>query len=835
MNLRDINISSKLSLMILSTVIGILAVTAFSLHSFKEQLYTDRKAKVQHQVEVVHQILNSYLNLALRGTLSQSSAQKLAISEIEKLRYGQFGYFWFTDLNNRYVMHPFKKDLIGTDLALFEDRHGKRLFAEMTQVAQTQGGGFVSYWWEKPGEENPRPKISYVKIFIPWNWTVGSGVYADDIETIYYRQVTIVGSALLATILIILAFYRVIARSISKPLAENTNNMRLLAKGHLDIDIPKDSANNEIGDLQRATACFQEKLLARQKDEEALNKLSAAVEQNPTSIIITNKEGVIEYVNPKFEEISGYHSEEVIGKNPRILNSGSTSHNQYKQLWKTISAGITWRGEFRNKRKDGTLYWEQASIFPIFSKIGDITHFIAIKEDINERKAVENKLFQRANYDILTGLPNRELAKDRLSQATKRARRNDSAIALIFIDLDNFKIINDTMGHEAGDSLLVEMADRLRQCIREEDTVARLGGDEFLVILPDIKNSLSAETISLKIIESASRPLMVNGNELIITTSVGISIFPDNADNSEDLLKNADAAMYKAKEAGGNTFRFFIQDMSIEALRRLNTESQLRQALKQHEFSLVYQPIVDIVTGKIIKTEALLRWENPSLGQISPDDFIPIAEDSGLIIPIGDWVLKEACRQVSEWNQQFNSNISIAVNTAYPQFRTGNFIESVSRTLHETKLPPELLEIEITERVIMHESKHIDDTMAQIRNLGVKLAIDDYGTGYSSITYLKRFPFTALKIDKSFVQAALERPEDATLVTAIVQLAHNLGLAITAEGVETEEQLDYLAAEGCQQAQGYLISRPLCPEAFEEYLKMHSSTKPLDTTYGQAV
>jgi len=817
--------------MILSTVVGILAVTAFSLLAFKDQLYKDRKDTVRQQVELAHQTLSSYMSLALNGTLSQKAAKKLAASEIEKLRYGDDNYFWITDLQSKFVMHPFRKDLEGRDLSTIEDRKGKKLFAEMTRVTQDHGGGFVSYWWEKPGKTDPQPKISYVKIFIPWNWTIGSGVYVDDIEAIYHRHVFIVGSALLATLLIILLFDRLIARSISRPLAENTNNMRLLAKGNLSIKVPESLANNEIGDLQRATAYFQAKLIARKKDEETLSKLSAAVEQSPTSIIITNQKGIIEYVNPKFEEISGYRSDEVIGKNPRILSSGTTSHSQYKQLWKTITSGNTWHGEFHNIRKDGSFFWEQAAISPIYSKAGELTHFIAIKEDINARKEVEHRLFQQANYDRLTGLPNRELAKDRLSQATKRARRNDSTIALIFIDLDNLKIINDTMGHAAGDALLIEMASRLNNCIREEDTVAHIGGDEFLVILTDIKNSLSAEAISLKIIDSASRPLLVNGNEIIITTSVGIAIFPDNADSSEDLLKNAGAAMYEAKEAGGNTFRFFIEEMSIEALRRLNTESQLRHALRHHEFTLAYQPIIDIQTGNIIKAEALIRWNNPTLGQISPDRFLPIAEDTGLIIPIGDWVLREACQQMSTWNQQFKLDMTIAVNTAYPQFRTGEFTESISRTLRDSGLPAELLEIEITERAIMHESKPIDNTMREIRALGVKLAIDDYGTGYSSITYLKRFPFTNLKIDKSFVQAALESPADARLVTAIAQLAHNLDLSITAEGVETEEQLTYLANEGCEQAQGYLISRPLPPEQFQEFLEEHTRVKRFDSSH----
>ncbi len=821
---RDLKICTKLTLIVLSAVIGLLSVTAFSLYEFKNHLYQGRQAKVQHQVDVVHQMLNHYRNLAVNGTVTTTIARQMAIDEIKALRYGEQNYFWLTNLTNKLVMHPFRQDLEGRDLSHFEDVRGKTPFSEMRTIATKQGSGFVSYWWEKPGTDINQQKISYVKLFIPWSWIIGSGVYVDDLEAIFQRHALIVGSALATILLCIVAFYRIIANSISKPLAEVTGNMLALSSGNLNVTVPQHFTHNEIGELQRATAHFQKKLLARQRDEQTLAKLSAAVEQNPTSIVITNSEGVIEYVNPKFEEISGFSASEVIGKTPRILNSGTTSRRQYKQLWKTLLAGRTWRGEFHNRHKNGSLYWEQAAISPIYSNQGHITHYLAIKEDINDRKEAEHKLFHQANNDRLTGLPNRELAKDRLSQARKRAQRTNRSVGLMFIDLDNFKIINDTLGHAAGDTLLIEMANRFKSCVREGDTVARLGGDEFLIILPDLKNTLAAESISLKIIESTAQPFVVNDREFFTTTSVGIAVFPDNADNSEDLLKSADAAMYKAKEAGGNTFRFFVEDMNTEALRRLETESQLRHALEHHEFSLVYQPIIDIDTGAIVKAEALIRWQNPSLGQISPDSFIPIAEDTGLINPIGEWVLREACQQMAAWNRALGKQMTIAVNTAYPQFRTGTFFETIKSILTLSTLPPEQLEIEITERVIMHESTQLDETVAQIRRLGVKLAIDDYGSGYSSITYLKRFPFTALKIDKSFVQAALERQEDATLVSTIAQLSSNLGLSTTAEGVETEEQLAYLAKEGCQQAQGYLISRPLPPAQFLALLESTETT-----------
>ena len=822
MTLRNLDISSKLTLMVLCAIASVLAVTAFSQHKFRDQLYEERKAKVQHQVEVVHQSLDHYLGLMTRGILSEKTAQKLAINELRTLRYGNQDYFWINDLDSNLVMHPFRHDLEGRNMAAFKDKKGKQLFSEMIQVARSKGSGFVSYWWEKPGSDIPQPKISFVKLYIPWNWVIGSGVYTGDIEAKFNRHLTIIIAALIVVLSLVAIFYVIIAKSISTPLSETAQNMRALAHGVLNIEKPEKFDNNEIGDLQRATIYFQEKLVERRKDEAALIKLSAAVEQSPTSIIITDTDGNIEYVNPKFEKISGYSFEEVKGKNPSLLNSGITAHDRYKQLWKTISSGGTWRGEFQNRRKDGTLFWESAAISPIFSNGGEITHYLAIKEDINDKKEAEHKLFYQANYDQLTGLPNRELAKDRLSQAIKRARRNKTTVALMFIDLDNFKRVNDTLGHATGDQLLEEMAKRLLSCVREEDTIARFGGDEFVVILPDLKNTLSAETISLKIIESASRPLMINGKEIITTTSVGIAVYPDNAESTEDLAKNAGSAMYKAKEAGGNAFYFFVEDMSIEALRQLDTETYLRHALENQEMSLAYQPIIDIQSGEIVKAEALLRWSNQSLGPIGPDEFIPIAEETGLIIPIGEWLLQQACEQMQRWNQRFSNTITVAVNSAYPQFRTEDFDRTVQRILRQSGLPAELLEIEITERVIMHESHRIDQTLQKIRNMGIKLAIDDYGTGYSSITYLRRFPLTSLKIDKSFVQAALNSPEEAILTSTIIKMAHNLGLTVTAEGVETEAQLNYLDNERCERAQGYLISKPLSAGEFEKLLETRS-------------
>lgn len=558
--------------------------------------------------------------------------------------------------------------------------------------------------------------------------------------------------------------------------------------------------------------------------EEELRKLSQAVEQSPVSVVITDVHGAIEYVNPKFVELTGFSPAEVIGKRPNILKSGYTSPETYRDLWSTITAGREWRGELSNRKKNGELFWEYASISPIRGLNGTVTHFLAVKEDITMRKMYEEQLVRQAQYDQLTGLPNRLLALDRLSQVLYRARQSSGVVALMFVDLDNFKNINDTLGHAAGDQLLVDAAARLRRCVRTSDTIARLGGDEFLIVLPDLSAVADSEIIGHKILDMFSRPFRLNGQEFFITASVGVAFYPSDGDDPHILLRNADAALYRAKEQGRHTYRFFTSEMNQQALERLNLESHLRYAQARGELKLHMQSIVDLHSGQLVGAEALLRWRSYELGNVPPDRFIPLAEDTGLIIPIGEWVLETACQQATRWQMPHNAPLRVSVNVSPLQFQETNLVATVSRILEKTRLPPDCLELEITERSLLDDSPAINAMLQQLIEMGVCLAVDDFGTGYSALTYLKRFPLHALKIDRSFVRDVTTDPGDAALVSAIVVMAHSLGLKVIGEGVETEEQVGFLRAQRCDMAQGFYFSKPIPQHAFERLINAQRIT-----------
>ncbi|MCG8509870.1 MAG: EAL domain-containing protein, partial [Rhodospirillales bacterium] len=549
---------------------------------------------------------------------------------------------------------------------------------------------------------------------------------------------------------------------------------------------------------------------------ENLKKLSTAVEQSPATVIITDVDGLIEYVNPKFVEVTGYRPEEVLGKNPKFLKSGRTKPEQYQELWKAITQGEEWRGEFQNRRKDGSIFWEFASISPIKASDGSVTHYLAVKEDITLRKEYEQRLVRQANFDEVTGLPNRFLAFDRLSQAFVRARRGNSKVALLFIDLDRFKRVNDTLGHPAGDVALRSAGRRISACLRAEDTVSRFGGDEFVVILAGVGSAHDARNVAEKIQHAFTQAIEIEETEVFISPSIGISLWPDDGDDPETLVRNADTALLRAKAAGRNTYSFFTQEMDERIRTQTLIENQLRPALDQNEFYLNFQPIVDIADSNIVRAEALLRWNNPKLGFVSPADFIPIAEEIGLIVPIGDWVMRTACQEAASWRSRDLHPFTLSVNVSTRQFRGTSLVEGVGKALRDSGFSPERLEIEITESLLMGDIPEVTRSLGKLKDLGVKLSVDDFGTGYSSLSYLRRFPVDIIKIDRSFVMEVLTDPDNATLVETIVNMAHSLKLQVIAEGVETEEQLAFLRGLGCDFAQGFLFSRPLSADDFRK-------------------
>lgn len=585
-----------------------------------------------------------------------------------------------------------------------------------------------------------------------------------------------------------------------------------LASGQLDTRIAEVSKAQELARVEQGINLMAIELERREAE---LRRLSMAVEQSPECIVITDTEARIEYVNEAFLRTTGYTREEAIGQNPRILNRGETPREVHADLWQTLVRGEVWRGEFQNTRKDGTTYVELATIAPIKQPDGRVTHYVAVKEDITLRKRAEERLHQLAYYDALTGLANRSLLRDRLKHAVLASARSRCFGMLLLVDIDRFKLLNDTQGHEAGDDLLRDTAERLRQAVRVEDTVARQGDDDFAVLIEDIGEDQEAaithaELIANKINADLSQPYHLGGRSEVhyATQSIGITLFCGNDTPIDGLLKQAEVALYQAKEDGRDVIRFFNPAMQAVVDARATMELMLRDALASGGFQLYYQPQVD-QTGQVVGAEALIRWIGLDGKMVSPAEFIPLAEETGLIVPIGQWVINTACAQLRVWQDDAaRRHLTIAVNVSAKQFRQANFIEQLGASLVHHGIDASCLKLELTESVILGD---IDETilrMQQIRGMGIRFALDDFGTGYSSLSYLRRLPIDQLKIDQSFVRDMMSDASSRTIVRAILAMSESLGIEAIAEGVETAAQRDLLVEQGCLLFQGYLFGRP---------------------------
>ncbi|MBF0219898.1 MAG: EAL domain-containing protein [Gammaproteobacteria bacterium] len=678
--------------------------------------------------------------------------------------------------------------------------------------------------------------------------------------------------------------------------------------------------------------------------EKSLYRMEKALHQSPVSVVITDPSGNIEYVNPKFEQISGYQFSEVVGKNPRILKSGETSREGYRLLWQTICAGQAWHGEFHNRRRDGKLYWESASISPVFNDRGEITHFIGIKEDITERKRIESSLriystvfdvltegivitdsmaviksvnpayeaicgyaqgellgqstalfrtgehdrafYQamwqslsddghwsgevinrrkngaiypawlsitrinndgnsdfayvaimtdltqrkeveeqlryRDNYDQITGLPNRTLLQDRLEHGIAVVHREKNRLALLFVDLDRFKGVNDTYGHSCGDALLQQVAKRLQGCVREGDTVSRFGSDEFMVLLEALDDVEDAVVVAKKVLGVLSQPFNLEGNELFIGASIGIALYPDDAVGAESLISNADIAMSQAKSDGRNRYHFFTEEMHRQVGRRMELENDLRRAVINGELELHYQPVIHCASGEVHGVEALLRWNHPELGMVPPGIFVPLAEESDIIGTISVWVLQQACEQGNLWRADPTlPPLDIAVNLSCAQFEHGCGVGMIDSIINNSGYPTDRLTLEVTESLFIADKVQGAKIFTDLKALGVRLSIDDFGTGYSSLSYLKHFPVDVLKIDRSFIGQLAKGETDEELVRAIVVMSKSLGLAQVAEGVETQDQYHLLREIGCDYLQGYYFGKPMSATAFLSWLRSY--------------
>lgn len=563
----------------------------------------------------------------------------------------------------------------------------------------------------------------------------------------------------------------------------------------------------------------------RKRNEAHMRKLSRALQQTADAVAITDKHGIIEYVNPSFETITGYSSTEAIGQTPHILSSHKHDPAFYQQLWRTIKSGEVFCDVITNKRKDGSLFHEEKTITPLTDDNGNITHFIATGRDITERINSQERLLYLAHHDILTDLPNRASFSERLQGEVKRAKRSHHRVAVLFIDLDRFKIINDTLGHDVGDRVLQTAAERLVCNLRASDTVARLGGDEFAILLPEVATIDEVAMITEKLLLDLAKPFYLDERELFISASIGISLYPDDSHDPGILVKHADMAMYRAKSMGRNTYKFFAEELSNKADERLTLETHLRRALEREEFCLHYQPQLSFKSGKITGVEALLRWQRPGHGLTPPDQFIPILEETGLIVEVGEWVARTACQQLRHWHDA-SYPIRMAINVSSRQFNDKRLEQRICNAIEQSGVTPTFIELEITESLLMQNPGKTEQTLNNFAKRGIDLAIDDFGVGYSSLSYLRRFPLNTLKIDRTFVNDITTDPDDAAIISTIIAMAKALKLATVAEGVETQAQLDFLKGHHCDTMQGFFFSRPLPPEGIDTLLAQHNAKNP---------
>ncbi|MEH6470081.1 MAG: EAL domain-containing protein [Halopseudomonas sp.] len=628
------------------------------------------------------------------------------------------------------------------------------------------------------------------------------------------RMASLIGFGILVTLLL---SYSLMSTQVLTPLTLIRQTLKKRESGDQTVR----AQVNGPAEIAHLASTLNTMLMTIGNNEKELQQLLQAVEQSPSSIIITDTQGKIEYVNPTFLEITGYERLEVIGNTPALVKSGKTTEQTYRSLWDTINRGEIWHGELQNKRKNGELYWEHVSISPILDKQNRVTQFLAIKEDITVRKSYEERLLRQANFDELTGLPNRLLAQDRLSQAltiAQRHRDEHEQVAVLCVDLDDFKKANDTLGHQSGDRILQIAAERLQKVIRKSDTLARFSGDEFMLILPEVHKETGVERVIEKILSELRQPFVVGDLNLFISGSIGIALHPTDGQDAEQLLRNADAAMHRTKQRGGNDFCYFTAEMNQQALELLTLEQELRKAIEYNLLEVHFQPVIDLKHGGIIGAEALVRWFHPELGNVPPLKFIPLAERSELIHRLGRWVLFESCRQAKQWHDSSNGNFRLAVNVSSRQFSDPRLVEDVKQALAESGLPAQDLELEITESLLMQDDAQTLETIRALHQLGIRFAIDDFGTGYSSISYLQKLPFNTLKIDRSFVNGVATNKEDHSLVQSIISLADGLELEVLAEGIEEEEQMLLLLGLGCFRSQGWLFSKALPADQFSERL-----------------
>ena len=763
---------------------------------------------------------------SMLGILDQHH-QRLLLTQREEVYRQDFQEMALKALRAAYfhpeehLVHPCLIDADGNPLLHSE----KDSFHQSLPLHLVKASEVLEQTFSTPSEEK---SWAIFQTFAPWGWRVGYVVplkmkYAMARDLDKGLAMTMLGTIFLAGC----ALTFIIRRQL-RPVSELTRASLAIAEGRFDLPIHIDG-KDEIAllakqfdrmrnSVREAMTELQNSQAATERERKFLKDLIDAI---PDLIFFKDKNSVYLGCNRAFaEDFIGLSPQEIVGRTDLdFLRDRELAKFFREKDRETMELGVTRINDEWITLTNGHRVLIETAKTPFYHVDGSLGGLIGVSRDVTERRRNEEQLKHLATHDELTGLANRTLLQDRLEQSVHYANRSGRVVAVLLLDLDRFNVINDSLGHDFGDKLLCLLAQRLQQVVREADTVARLGGDEFAVLLAEVADSEDVGMVAAKILEHVAEPLWVDNREVLLTASLGISLYPQDSKDAVTLIRNADLAMYRAKKDGRNNFSFYDPEMNLRVQETLELETDLRQALDREEFLLHYQPKVDLASGAVIGCEALVRWRHPRRGLVPPNDFIPLAEETGLIVPLGAWVLREACRQARLWKDEGLPPVSVAVNLSARQFRQGDLLQLVADVLAETGLEPHLLDLELTESMVMDNPLKAERAMLDLKNLGVSLSLDDFGTGYSSLNYLRRFPVDCLKIDRSFIRDVVDDPSGASVVTSVISIAHNLGMAAVAEGVENEDQLKFLTSCGCDTYQGYFFSKPVPAEEFVALLR----------------
>jgi len=725
----------------------------------------------------------------------ENDLKRETLERLHSLSFGDDGYIAVLHTSGKVLLSPTRPETEGLNANELDPHH--REIVNWLLESATVEGTFLTYDWFRPGVEGLHRKQSLVQLVPEWGWVLVAGNYQNSLQAAFDRQEQALKAQTaqdIQNMLLIMLAALIVALAVALLLSRWLKE--LVKRYQIEIDGQQDELQERARELHLAATVF-----------ESANE----------GAMISDADNRIMAVNPAFCTITGYSEVEVVGQTPSLFSSGRHSARFFEQMWQTLHAEKRWEGEVWNRRRNGEVYPQWLSITVVEDELGQPQNYVAMLNDISERKATEDQLKYLSDFDSLTDLPNRSLLRDRTIQALSRARRSGEQVALLVIGLDRFKNINDSLGHGAGDALLKAIAKRLMQRATGNETLSRIGGDEFVLLLPQVEVLSDLEQQVRQYLQLISEPVRIKEHNLVVTASIGLALYPYDGEDFDSLLRSADTALYHAKARGRNTYQFFAPAMNDQVSERLLMENSLRHALERQELELYYQPQYSFERQELVGCEALLRWNSPD-GLVMPDRFIPLAEETGLIIPIGAWILREACHQAQAWQEQYGKPLTVAVNVSAVQFRP-ELVDDVRGALDVTGLDPRYLVLEVTESVLMSNVESSVRLLEQLRELGPGIALDDFGTGYASLAYLKRFALDKLKIDRTFIMGIPEDRDDIAITSSIIDIARHLELETVAEGVETQAHVDFLTAAGCHLAQGYFYDRPLPLVEFEQRLK----------------